>query len=360
MSNKEKTLNKFIDFKKLSVSTNKTLGIIRHYTEAFINYEEKPLSEFKEEDLTSFINSLREKNLSTGTINTIKVMVKAFIKWFYSDYSSRFRNLNKICQVQKVKSRYPNKDLLSKKDVEKLVQEEKEPLWKAYWLILFYGGFRPEEACLIKWDDITFKDDEAYISLLANKTGKTFEKFIPSNAVFYLKKLRNSSRSVYVFPSKRKHINTTKKSERRIKLDDKPMTRSGVYQHLRDISPSVFGKRINPYLLRHSIATILYNDPERKDSDSAQQLGHSKSMKNDYYHPSKEQIRDNMKRLFIKTEDLPPEKKNELESEVQRLTKLVSHLSKSFDELQEKDELMLNMLDNAGLLRPSKQAVNMR
>lgn len=331
MENKEKTLINFLEFKKQSVKTEKALRIVERYTSHFINFFKKPLKDFNENDLVKYFNYL-DNNFSQSSANDLKVMVKVFVKWYYEDWSKRFRHLDKLCKRKQVEPKYTPEDMLKKEDVEKLVQAEKEIYWKAFWLIYFYGGFRPTEVCSLKWENITFSGDEAFVTLRATKNNKTFEKYLPSNAVFYLKKMQNNG-SYYVFPTKRKHKNTTKKDKKKISVGDKPLTHSGVYQHLRDLAPKVFGKRINPYILRHSIATILYNKDDLKDDNVAQQMGHSTNMKKVYSHPTKKEIREKMKKLYIKAEDLPEEKKHELEERIKSLEKDQKRLNEENKEM---------------------------
>ena len=171
---------------------------------------------------------------------------------------------------------------------------------------------------MLEWDKISFVQEGAYITISVKKNNKKFEKFIPEEVCFYLKKQQNNN-SKYVFPTARKH-------KHKIPVGDMPLTRSGIYQHLRDISPKVFGRHINPYVLRHSIATILYNRDDLKDSDVAQQLSHSESMKETYSHLSTDKIRERMKKIWIVPEDLPPEKKLELKQEIERMKKEIYNL----------------------------------
>lgn len=322
MKEKEKILKEFIEFKKTSVSDSKRIKNIEYFLKQFLESSKKPLSKFQEQDIINFLNA-KSKKYSVGTINHIKVLLKLFITWKFFDYPMRFRNLNKILQTNKTKPTYSAEEMLTKEDIEKLVQAEKETYWKCYWLLYFYGGFRPKEVCELKWEQIVYEGDTAFINHYATKTKKMFQKFIPENVVFYLKKLQNNN-SVYVFPTKRKHINTSKRDKPRISVGDKPLTRSGVYQHLRDIAPIVLGKRINPYILRHSIATILYNRDDLKDEDVAQQLGHKRDMKEQYSHLSVDRLRERLKKLYIAPEDLPPEKKAEFEKKLEELKKKIS------------------------------------
>jgi len=313
-----------MEYKNTTIKTEAGLKIVERIVGNFIKSSRKPLDKFGETEVINYFNKLDEK-YSASSSNDFKVMIKVFIKWNYEDWSSRFRSLDVLCKKKKVEPKYSPDDMLKKEDIEKLVQEETEPRWKCFWLIFSYGRFRPTEVCTLKWEDITFAEDEAFVTLKATKNSKTFEKYLPSNAVFYLKKLQNNGSS-YVFPTKRKHKGITKKGEERISVGDKPQTRSGVYQHLRDISPRVFGRHINPYILRHSIATILYNKEGLKDDDVANQMGHTSDMKKVYSHPSKKQMREKMKKLYITAEELPPEKKAEYEEQMRVIMKEITEL----------------------------------
>jgi len=345
MKEKDKVMKEYLDFKKTTVKTKPALESVERYTMMFLNSTKKPLSKFEENEVVNFFNWLDEE-YSVSSSNDFKVMVKVFIKWYYEDWSLRFRNLDKLCKKKKKEATYSEEDMLKKEDVEKLVQAELEPRWKAFWLLYFYGGFRPKEVCELKWENVTFEGDEAFVSLKATKTGKTFEKYIPSNAVFYVKKIQNNG-SDYIFPTKR----TKKKG---IPVGDRPMTRSGVYQHLRDIAPTVFGRHVNPYILRHSIATILYNKEGVKDDDAAQQMGHSSDMKRTYSHPTKKQIREKMKKLYIKAEELPPEKKAEMEKRLADLEDFKNKFEK-YHEIRNMNEGELQQHVNENITKPMQE-----
>ena len=120
-----------------------------------------------------------------------------------------------------------------------------------------------------------------------------------------MKKLENN-KSEYIF------INSRTK---------KPISVKGAYWKIRQMSEKHLGKKINLYLLRHSIATIIYNKEGLKDSDIAEQMGHSKSMRKTYVHNNKKKLKENAKRIYFKPEDLPPEKKHKLELEIEELKK---------------------------------------
>lgn len=331
---KEKRLNEFIEYKKTLVSDIKKLKNYRYFLTLFLDSFKKPLKEVGEKEIIDFINSIKDK-YSIGSMNIIKSMIKSFCYWNYEDYSKRFKNLKKIAAHQKTEKKYTPDMMWKKEDVERLVQSENDPYWKAYWMLFFYGGFRPGEVCKLEWKSITFADEGAYIQVYVKKNHRTFEKYVPENVVFYLRKLQQNN-SKYVFPTKRKH-------KHGIPVGDTPLTAGGVWQRLTYVSKKYLNKKINPYVLRHSIATILYNRDDLKDSDVAHQLGHSKAMRETYNDLSTEEKRKRMKRIYIQAEDLPQEKKIELEQEIKelrsQLNKMVIDKEKWFEEM--KDEFYI-------------------
>lgn len=323
--NKETTLREYIEFKRTSVKSEPKIRDIEHYTREFMNSQNKPINNFQERDLIQFINSLN--SYKTRTANTIKAYIKNFIKWNFPEWSSRFRNLDKLCRTEKPEPAYQPEQMLSIEDIQKLVDEEDDLNWKAYFLTLFYGGFRPSELCNLKWTQISFESNgTCFIKIYSKKNKEYFNKFIPEDVTYWIKKIQNNN-SVWVFPSplsSRKNL---------------PITQKGVYFRLKSLSERTFNKRINPYILRHSIATILYNKENSNDDDVARQLGHSKNMKKTYSNLSEEKIKERARKIYLNTEDLPPEKKHELELKIELITKkqeiqekLITKLSKMYKE----------------------------
>lgn len=309
---KEKILSDYIDFKKLSISDKGKLKDTENYARAFIQSSKKDFSSFTESDLISFLNVIGKK-YKVSSMNGIKALLKNLIKWYFTDWSSKFRNLDKICSSQKTTETYSSNQMLSKEDIEKLVQYETSPLWKAYWLTLFYGGFRPVEVCRLKWKELEFdKEGGAFIDFVCTKTKKRFCKYLNKEVVFYINQLKNNG-SEYIFTS------PVNKGE--------PIAKKSVNFRLNITSVKALGKKINPYILRHSIATILYNDDKNKESDVANQMGHNKNMKEKYSHLDKEKIREKSKGLFIN-----PELTQEENDRIEKLENTIKEIRKIFCE----------------------------
>ena len=326
--NKTTILQEHLEFKKTSVSSKEKIKDLERYLGMFLNSTNKSLNKFNENDLSKFINSLNKK-YSIGTINDIKVYIKVFIKWNYSDYSSRFRNLDKICRTQKPSKTYTPEQMLKIEDIEKLVKGEKDLMYKVYWMVFFYGGFRPSECANLKWSQIFFEKEGVIIKLHATKTNKDFYKSLPREAEHLLKEWRQYNHSDLVFPSP---IN-----------EGSPIVARSICGRLKRLSKRVLGREVVPYALRHSVATILYSDDSRKDSDTANQLGHHKSMRATYLNLDADKLKTRARKLWIKIKPLTPEEmdrikvlEKELEIMKQEMKKQIINFKKVNDFLESK------------------------
>lgn len=307
---KSKILKDYINFRSLKNHSSGGLADIENHIKKYLSSSKKPLSEFDEPMLIKYVGKINSE-YKTNTSNTIKSsFLKNFIKWYFEDWSSRFRNIDVICATEKPAPTYNPDDMLTEADVQKLIKEEESNFWKAYFLTLFYGGCRPIEVVNLKWKDLEFEDDGAFFSIYSKKNKESFLKFVPSDVSFYLKKLKNNN-SDYIFVNPR-----TKK----------PISVKGAYWKIRQMSEKYLGKKINLYILRHSIATINYNKDDLKDDIVARQMGHTKSMKSTYVHNDKAKLKENAKKIYFKPEDLPPEKKLELEKKIEEQNKIIKKL----------------------------------
>jgi integrase len=305
MKTKSQILKEYIAFRSLKNKTTGGLRDIEFHINKFLKHSKKPLEQFNEVMLTKYVQEVNEK-YKTNMANTVKASyLKNFIKWHFEDWSSRFRNLAVICQTQKSEPTYNPEDMLSEDDVHKLIKDEETNFWKAYFLTLFYGGCRPIEVINLKWDDVEFSEDGAFITIYSKKNKRTFIKFVPEEVSFYLKKLQdNDSEYIFINPRNKKIITT-----------------KGAFWKIGKMSEKSLGKKINLYTLRHSIATIIYNKEGIKDDDIARQMGHTKSMKETYVHNDRGKLKETARRIYFNPQELPPEKKHELELEIEELKK---------------------------------------
>ncbi len=133
---KQQVLKEYLEFKRLSIKSSEKIKDIERDMNRFFNSSEKPIKDFKEQELINYLNSL---DVKIRTLNGIKAYLKNFIKWKYEDYSIRFRNLDNICKSEKPLRAYEPEQMLTKKDIEKLVKGETNLVYKVYWLMFFYS-----------------------------------------------------------------------------------------------------------------------------------------------------------------------------------------------------------------------------
>ncbi len=296
-------LNNHLEFKKTSVHTTEKIKDIERYLKRFLDSTNKSLDKFNENDLAKFLNSLE---FSTRTQNDIKTYIKVFLKWNFADWSLRFRNLDRLCKMQKPNKAYTPEQMISLEEIKKLVAGEKDLMYRAYWMVFFYGGFRPSECCRLKWSQIDF-DNGVIIKLHTSKTNKDFYKSLPREVEHLLKEWKKFNSSEWVFPSPLK--------------EGCPIVARSICGRLKRLSIRTLGKEVVPYALRHSIATILYSDDKRKDSDTANQLGHNKSMKSVYMNLDEDALKSRARALWIKTKPLSKEDRNKYELDIENLKK---------------------------------------
>ena len=328
--NKTKVLNDYLGYKEIGIKSKRKLTDLKFLMNKFLNSSKKDISNFTEKDLIDYLNLISE-DYSVNTLNGIKANIKNFIKWYFLDWSSRFRNLETLCRQQKAPATYQPEQMLSKEDIQNLVQNEHSLFWKTYFLVLFYSGSRPCEICSLKWDQIDFEDKGAFIKIYSEKNKEFFNKFVLEDVSFYLKKLQGNN-SKYVFPSPQ--------------LKNKPISVKGVYWRFRELTKKVLGKQINPYILRHSIATILYNDNSIIDkNDVARQMGHSINMEKTYSNLSKAKQRERARKIWINPE-LKPEEKDKIKLLEQVVKSLRRGLAQIFLEVTGKKVVKIDSEGN--------------
>jgi len=173
---------------------------------------------------------------------------------------------------------------------------------------------------LIKMEDKEISE----LHIFATKTDKARSVYV-KQATFYLKKLKEESESELLFPA------TTNKN--------KPLNKTTISMWLTRLSKKVLGREIYPYILRHSRATELYKTMPSKVAQKF--MGHGKDMTDFYAHLSSEDVKEALAKTVYQFEELPPEKKHELEERLERIEKflLVSGLGSGEVNKKEQERL---------------------
>jgi len=315
MNNKNTQIKDYIKFRGLT-NRGRALKDVENHIKYFLESSKKNIDDFDESMLINYIQSIKDK-YTTTMLNTVKSSyLKPFIKWNFEDWSSRFRNLDKILRTEKANTKYTPNDMITEEEFESMIKEEESVFWKAYFLTLFYGGCRPTEVCNLQRKNVEFTEDGAYITIYSGKNNENFIKYLPIKVADYLKLIYDKGHD-FVFFNER---------------TNKPLTVKGAYFEIKKLSKKALDKPIDLYTLRHSIATIIYNNDNIKDDVNARQMGHTKSMKGKYVHNHKDKLKEQAKKIYMDIDNLPEERKHELELKVDEQGEQILALTKLLNE----------------------------
>ena len=318
-------IKEYLDYRRArGVTTEQKIEDIRRYITQIRVILDKNFNKIDLKDLRILLAIINQSWLSDGTKNNLKIDVKNFMKYLFKDWSIRFNGLEDIKKNYTTNEKKINaKNMFSKKDIESCMKHETKMYWKAFLITQYEGALRTKEVRFLKWNDIKFNvdDDISEISIYATKTKKARTIFV-KEATFYLQKLKEEqeniqNKSIYCFPSK-KNIN-------------EPIDKWGVSMWFRNLTKKALGEMRWNYLLRHSRATELYRLAEQgkisKDT-AIRFMGHSEDMTKTYTHLDSQEVKEMLKEQIYKLEDLPPEKKAELEKKIEEQQKTIDNISK--------------------------------
>lgn|GEM_PF-818572 len=326
--NEKNMLNEYLAYRKArGITSEEKLKDVRRYILHLRYILEKEFGEMDLKDLRNILAIIGGSRLSAYVKNTIKTDLKNFLKYLFPDWSLKFANLEDIKLISNPRNekKLNSQSLLQKKDIENVMRHETKLFWKAFFIVQYEGALRTKEARFLKWDDIKFSTDGdiSEISIYSTKTKKARTIFV-KEATFYLNKLKEEQenlgrKGVYVFHSK---TDTSK-----------PVDKATVSVWFRNLTKRVLGREGWNYLLRHSRGTELYRLAKQgkiaKDT-AVEFMGHSEDMSGVYSHFDKEEIKEMLKNQVYKLEDLPEDKKNELEKEIEKLKEENKNLEAGF------------------------------
>src|ERR1035438_10057729 len=139
-------------------------------------------------------------------------------------------------------------EILSREEVERLIQYAASPLHRIWLLILYATGIRRQELVQLKIEDI---DSDRMLIRIRQGKGKKDRNVMLSPRL--LQELRDYWRSAnpkpktYLFPGKSTHP-----------TGDAPMTSKSVWDAVQQAAARAgLGKRVHPHTLRHCFATHL-------------------------------------------------------------------------------------------------------
>lgn len=257
----------YIFTKESSEITYGSINGIKHEINAFIIpiIQDKPIDKYTKLDCRNFKVDLRQSNsnLCTTTLNRILRQYKAIFKHAVEYYEL---HTNPCALLKPYKTTYEEKK--KKKDMEtciwspeefdKFISCENDPIYKAFFITLFFTGLRLGEAQALTWND--FDGQNIYVNKsITKKTGKKgFEIKEPKSVSSVRKVSLGNSLSSYLkyFKSTQQQIHGFKESWF-IFGGIKPLAQTSITRH-KDRAVNESGvKRIRIHDFRHSHASNL-------------------------------------------------------------------------------------------------------
>jgi len=307
----KKDIKDFCDYCRISAGEKK-VRVTRATVLQFLDIVEKPISKIELKDLRGYLAVLNSANLSHYTKNDVKKYVKKLLRWKFKDWSERFDDFKDVKGVALRKAfnhtKVNENTLVTKEELEKLLRTAQTLKWKAILTFLYETGCRPQELRNLKWKHLRYNDDGADVTLFSNKTEES--RTIPiKDCVVHLRRWEQEyqfelkTSNDYIFPNAQRGI-----------LSDNALPKQ-----LKVLCREAGIRFIHPYLLRHTRLTSLYNKiPEQIVKKYA---GHSpdSKMPSIYSHISNKDVRDVMLEKIYNIKELSPEKKHELELELQKV-----------------------------------------
>jgi len=294
-------LNNFLKKSSITAGQKKVLHIKKLLIQLW-DVTQVPLTKQTKDTIDTYLSLLSNSDKSYWTKDELRVYIKQFLLWHYKDFAmvENIRSESKKgINTQKVNEN----NLLTEKDVEKMLRVAESYKDSCYLLLAFETGARPQELLNLRWRDVKFEDNYADITLYSGKTEET--RTFPV--------VNKTMKALWDW---KQHYSYTDVSPRDFvfvsRWRDKAMTTAGLNQMLRKMAKkSGIGKDVWSYLLRHTRATRLYEELPQQIVEKL--MGH-KNMAGVYAHISSKKAREALLNKIHNVKELSPEQKNELEA----------------------------------------------
>ncbi len=207
-----------------------------------------PFTEASKENIRALVRKIEQGNYTEYTKNQYKAVLKRFYKWLNGDeeYPEKVRWIKTSCS--KIKRKLPE-DLITKKELEKMIEVADHIRDKALVSLTYESGFRIGEVLTLRIKNIVFDEYGAKVLVGEGKTGMRRIRIV-SSAPYLANWIEN-----HPFRNKPEAplwISTGTKNK------NKPICYESARRIIRKlVKRANIKKRIHPYLFRHTQATEL-------------------------------------------------------------------------------------------------------
>lgn len=206
------------------------------YARMFVKYHGRPPEEMGGAEIREFLLYLKnERKLAAATSN----QARAAVCFLYRTTLKRAEEVDDI-PTRKLPKRLPQ--ILSRQDVEKLLNQIRKPHYRLFFMLLYGCGLRIREACRLRWKDIDIK--QRFLIVRNGKGAKDRVCPIGKRLLTELKVHRTiRSDTHWVFPGKTRAGHISPDMPQRV---------------FRLVASEVgMSQRATPHVLRHCFATHL-------------------------------------------------------------------------------------------------------
>jgi integrase len=276
---------------------------------------EKDFDKWTLEDVRAFNMILNQSNQTAETKRGIRATFRAFVDWKYND-----RDMLKVIKAPKKSSgtfnfkKINDSTILTPEDIKKLIHATPKTWLKAFMLLLYETGARPEEIRLLKWRDVKFYESHGDVSIFAPKTNES--RTIPIQDSMQL--LHRWKQEYPVIPVSNDYLIFPGRDEKtHAKMPNQIMSEGGLSKEIKKVAKIInLQKPCYPYLFRHSRLTFLYSKlPEHLVKKFAGHAANS-DMPGVYSHISNKEVSDAMREKIYDIKDLPPTQREEYNKQI--------------------------------------------
>jgi integrase/recombinase XerD len=232
-----KVRDKMIEDLRLQGCAPSTCEAYLHDAHAFVAYHRKPPEQMGEPEIREFLLHLEAKQKSTST----RRVYAAALKFLYGVTLQQPELAAKIVGPKRITQRLP--DILSRDDVEVLIEATDSLKHRAITMIAYGAGLRVGEVCALRVEDID--SQRMVIHIRQGKRKRDRYVILPERVLLMLRTYWKAERpkGPFLFPGGRPGT---------------CISISSVQKHLdRMATKAKLTKHVSPHVLRHSFATHL-------------------------------------------------------------------------------------------------------
>ena len=237
-----KFLKYFIDRKRISGKSERTLKLYNLQLKRLLSYLNKNIEDITENDLISYLEMYKStRKVSNVYLDNLRLIMSSFFSWIYS---KGFIKLNPTFGIEPIKIEKKMKRSFSDEDLENLKIGCKNKRDLALIEFLYSTGVRVSELSVLNKNDINFNTMSI---IVYGKGKKEREVYLTPTSCLYLRKYLNSRKD----NNDALFVNLKNPYNR--------LTVSGIEQIIRNLGTECGIDNVHPHKFRRTMATNLLN-----------------------------------------------------------------------------------------------------